>query len=290
MYDDSDLPPVPVTRHPRDFYLTGRTTLFAARCDQRFSYCLHVPAGHGRDAEPLPLVVIQHGTGRTAVEYRDAFSEFAERHRCIVLAPLFPAGLLDSEDLHNFKFIEYRGIRFDQVLLEIVAEVGERFNARTDRFLLQGFSGGGQFAHRFFYLHPDRLAGVSIGAPGRITRLDPSLPWWLGTEDFAERFGRAPELAAMREVAVQMAVGEADTETWEINNPGDSNWMDGADAAGLTRIDRLRTLRADFERHGIAVRFDLVPEVPHDGMGVLPVVKDFFAGLLPPQPAPGAAA
>jgi pimeloyl-ACP methyl ester carboxylesterase len=277
-------PPAALTeapvRHPQDFYRTGRTTVFAAGGDQRFSYCAHVPAGHGRETAPLPLVVVQHGTGRTAAEYRDAFSEFAERHRCVVLAPLFPAGLVDPDDLHNFKFIEYRGIRFDRALLDIVEEAGERFNAATGRFFLQGFSGGGQFAHRFLYLHPERLAGVSIGAPGRITRLDPELPWWLGTGDFAERFGRAPDLDAMREVPVQMVVGEEDTETWEIDNPGGSNWMDGVQDTGRTRIERLRTLCADFERGGLLVRFDLVPGVAHDGMGVLHVVQDFLADLL----------
>jgi pimeloyl-ACP methyl ester carboxylesterase len=166
------------------------------------------------------------------------------------------------------------------VLLDIVDEVSERYGLDGGRFLLQGFSGGGQFAHRFFYLHPDRLAGVSIGAPGRITRLDDDQPWWLGTGGFAERFGTPIDHDALRRVPVQMVVGAEDVETWEINNPGDSNWMDGAEKAGRTRIERLETLRADFERHGIAVRFDVVPGVAHNGMGVLAPVREFFASLL----------
>jgi pimeloyl-ACP methyl ester carboxylesterase len=81
----------------------------------------------------------------------------------------FPAGIGDPNDLHNYKFIDYQGILFDLVLLAMFEKVAARWHIRTDRFALHGFSGGGQFAHRFLLLHPDRLHGVSIGAPGRVT-------------------------------------------------------------------------------------------------------------------------
>lgn len=267
-------------RDPKRFYQTGATPSFAARGDQRFSYCLYVPAAHETAKAPLPLVVLVHGTGRTGPQYRDAFADFAEQHGCVVLAPLFPAGIIDPDDLHNFKFLEYRGIRFDQVLLDIVAEVGERYHVATDRFLLQGFSGGGQFTHRFFYLHPERLAAVSIGAPGRITLLDPEQPWWLGTAGFADRFGKDISLEELRKVKVQLVVGAADVETWEINNVGDSNWMDGAERAGRTRVERLHTLYENYRAHGIDARIDLVPGVAHDGMAVLDTVRTFLAEVL----------
>ncbi len=267
-------------KHPVEFYASGATTVFASRYDQRFSFCLYVPAAHDPAGAALPLVVIQHGTGRRGPQYRDAFAAFAERHGCIVLAPLFPAGIDDPDDLHNFKFIRYGDIRFDEVLLEIVREVGERWGVHTGRFLLHGFSGGGQFAHRFAYLHPDRLAGLSIGAPGRITFIDRENPWWIGLKGFAEVFGHEPRIRELAEVPVQMVVGSADVETWEINNKGDANWMDGADAAGRTRIERLAALRENFTAHGIDVRFDVVEGVAHEPMKVIPAVQEFFAELL----------
>lgn len=261
---------------PQDFYLSGKTTVFAARDDQRFSYCLYLPE---RDT-PAPLIVSVHGTERGHVRYRDAFVELGEEHGCAVLAPLFPAGIGDPNDLHNYKFIEYGDIRFDQVLLNIVSEVGERFNVDTRRFYLHGFSGGGQFTHRFFYLHPDRLAAASIGAPGRVTLLDSAQPWWLGTGGFAEKFGQELDLERMKSVPIQMVIGEQDVETWEINNPGHSNWMDGAERAGRTRVERLRALRDSYQEAGITVQFDVVPDVAHEGAGVLPAVKKFFAERL----------
>lgn len=265
---------------PERYYSTGTTTMFASRADQRFSYCLYVPERRDNDPERYPLVVIQHGTGRTAGQYRDAMVDFCEERRCVVLAPLFPAGIITPGDLHNFKFIEFHDIRFDDVLLAIVDEVVEKFPVDGDRFLLHGFSGGGQFTHRFLYLRPDRLRAASIGAPGRITLLDESQRWWLGTADFAERFGVAPDIEAIRRVAVQMVVGEQDTETWEINNRGGTNWMDGLERTGNTRVERAGTLRDNFQRHGVAVRFDVVPGVAHNGILVLPAVRKFFGEVL----------
>lgn len=261
-------------------HFVGSTPFFASQHDQRLFYALYVPKDHTPEAEPLPLVVIQHGTGRSAERYRDEWKQFAIERRCVILTPLFPAGLVEPGELHSFKFLEYRGIRFDEELLHIVDEVGARFNARADRFSLHGFSGGGQFAHRFFYAHPDRLAGVSIGAPGRITQLDDSLPWWLGTGGFEERFGIRIDLDALRRVPVQMVVGSADVETWEINNPGGPNWMDGVAETGSTRVERLQTLRDNFVSQSIAVRWDVVPGVGHRGIEVVPVVQDFVGGLL----------
>ncbi len=259
-------------------FSTGKTPVFASQYDQRFSYCLYVPQDLG--PEKAPLVVIQHGTERNFLLYRDHLQPFADEHRVVVLAPLFPAGIIDPDDLHNFKFIDYRGIRYDEVLLSMVDEVAGRYSVDSEQFYLHGFSGGGQFAHRFFYLHADRLAGISIGAPGRITQLDDSLAWWLGTEDFEECFGRPIDLEALRNVPVLMVVGDQDVDTWEINNPGDSNWMDGAEKTGETRIERLRTLERNFVSHGIDVRFELVPGVAHRGSLVLPPVRKFFADLI----------
>ncbi|MFC4561059.1 hypothetical protein ACFO4E_04230 [Nocardiopsis mangrovi] len=268
-------------KDPRGYYFAGATPFFASRYDQRLSYALYVPYRNAAPgAAPCPLVVIQHGTGRTAAAYRDAFAGFAEEHGCAVLTPLFPAGIGDPEDLHAFKFLRAGDLRYDLALLDIVEEVGARFNVWTGRFLLHGFSGGGQFTHRFFYLHPDRLAGVSIGAPGRVTLIDPAREWWLGLDGIEEKVGAAPKPELLPEVPVQMVVGEDDVETWEIDNPGGANWMAGQEEAGDTRVERLTTLRRNFEAHGIGVRFDLVPGVAHSGLGVLGAVRDFFGSIL----------
>jgi dienelactone hydrolase len=261
-------------------YFTGATTTIAAQADQRFSYSLYIPKDKAGDPERYRLVVMQHGTARTATRYRDAMIGFADEQRVVVLAPLFPAGIIDPDDLHNFKFLEYRGIRFDLVLLAMIEEVSRRVPLETDRFLLHGFSGGGQFAHRFLYAHPQRLLAASIGAPGRVTLLDDTTPWWLGTKDFARIFGTAPDIAEIRKVPIQLVVGDLDVEGWEINNPHDSNWLPGLEKQGKTRIERLETLQKNLDDHGIATRFDLVPGAAHQGLKMIDVVCEFFASVL----------
>jgi poly(3-hydroxybutyrate) depolymerase len=266
-----------VDRTLRTTYTTGATPLFAAQADQRFSYCLYVPTGHTPAALPLPILVIQHGTPRTAMACRDRYVDFAEEQRCIVLAPLFPAGIGEPMELNGYKLIAKHGVRYDRVLLSIVDEVAAAYNARSATFYLHGFSGGGQFAHRFYYLHPDRLDAVSVGAPGRITELDDSLPWWLGTQDVEERFGTRIDPAALQKVPVHLVIGSADTETWEINDVTSADWMSGATRTGETRLARIQALRTSLETQGIQVQLDVVDGAAHDDREITPAVQAFMA-------------
>ena len=262
-------------------YEYGPTSIYSSKHDPRFPYCLYVPPSLGEGGEKPELIVAMHGTGRGFTGYRDAFSAFARWNNCIILAPLFPIGVMGDGYRDGFKYMREGNLRYDHVLLAIVEEVSERYGIAFDRFGLFGYSGGGHFAHRFLMLQPHQLWGVSIGAPGSVTLLDPSRDWWVGTRNFAELFGQELDIPAMKQVAVQMVVGAADLETWEITHkPGGRNWMPDANHAGTNRPERLASLRDNFAEHGIAARFDLVPNTPHDGVKVVPVVEDFFAGEL----------
>ncbi|MDI3341529.1 MAG: PHB depolymerase family esterase [Sphaerobacter sp.] len=276
----------PARQYQKVGFGLGPTAFYACQFDQRFSFCLYVPTSYRADrTAPYPLVVIVHGTNRPAMEYRDRFAAFAERHECVVLAPLFPCGIYEPHEIHNYKFIAWHDIRFDQVLLAMVDEVAAVYHVDRARFLLHGFSGGGQFAHRFFYLHPERLRAVSIGAPGVVTLLDEERDWWVGVRNLEAVFGRSLDYAAMRQVAVQMVIGGDDVDNWDIIMTPDSPlwrayWMPGANDAGQTRVERLAALRASFERAGIAVRYDVVPGVAHEGFKVIGAVQDFFGQVL----------
>lgn len=57
-------------------YDTGSTTVYAARRDPRFSYCLYVPPGYRATALLPELVVVIHGSPRTFMAFRDAFQDF----------------------------------------------------------------------------------------------------------------------------------------------------------------------------------------------------------------------
>lgn len=265
----------------RAFYDMGPTPVIACKADPRFSYCLYVPKTVGQGGQAPELVVAMHGTGRGFTGYRDAFQDFGRWNNCIILAPLFPIGVMGDENRDGFKYICEGAVRYDEILLAMVDEVGKRYGLCFDRFALFGYSGGGHFTHRFLMLQPQRLWAASIGAPGSVTLLDPTRDWWVGTRNFAELFGAEPDVEAMRQVPVQMIVGAADLETWEITHkPGGRNWMPDANHAGKTRPERLASLRDSFQAAGIKVQFDLVPNMAHDGLRAVSRVEDFFAGAL----------
>ena len=264
------------------FYDFGPTPFFASQYDQRFSYCLYVPQDYSEtDGRQYDLAVIVHGTGRTAAQYRDRFADFAEKHGCIILAPLFPVGIVEPGELANYKRIEFHGIRYDLVLLSMVDEVCAKYRIRDGGFMMYGYSGGGQFCQRFFMLHPQRLRAVAIGAPGVVTLLNRDYDWWVGVRDLKARFGIEIDLEAMRRVKVQTLIGSADDATWEITIPRESKlWMDGADLQGANRLERIAALADSFEAHGIAVRRDIVPGVAHSPFEMVDPAEDFFTSIV----------
>lgn len=278
----TDAPPTAeATARARAIYDLGPTALFASKADPRFHYCLYVPPQVGRGAK-VDLLVAVHGTTRTSfLEFRDGFAEFGRWNDVAVLCPVFPVGVRGDGARSGYKYMAEGDIRYDRVLLDMVAEVAAKYGQDWSRFAVFGFSGGGHFAHRMAILHPDKLWAASIGAPGSVTLLDPTRDWWVGVRDLKERFGIAFDREALAKVPVQMLVGDADLETWEITHqPGSTYWMDGANDAGRTRPERLKALAESFRAAGVTVQLDLVPGVSHDRMKVLGRVKDFLAGVL----------
>lgn len=265
----------------KKIYSRGPTAVFALKSDPRLSYALYVPPGFDDAPEAHDLIVSVHGTTRAFWTYRDGFSSLARYHRCVVLAPLFPVGVMGDDNEDGYKLLKEGDIRYDLALLDMVAEAGAKLGTAFDKFMLFGFSGGGQFTNRFLMLHPKRLLAASIGAGGSVTLIDDTRDFWVGTRDIEARFGIALDIPAMREVAVQMIVGAADIETWEINyKPGSHNYMDGINDTGRTRIERNTALKQNFEAHGIKVQQDIVPNVPHDSTKLYTRVEDFFQAVL----------
>jgi len=268
-----------------DFYLYGRSTYFASRADQRFPFCLYVPEAAARRArttgERLPIAVIVHGTDRTVELYRDVFAPFADATGCVLLLPLFPAGIGRPGDLHAYKYLASGGVRYDEVLLAMVDEAAELVPIDAERFLLTGFSGGGHFTHRFLYAHPERVRAASIGAPGVVTLLDESRAWPAGVGGADVILGRPVDVDAVVRVPVQLAIGGDDVETWEIEvDPGEPFHIPRVNDRGVDRQRRMAALRASLEAAGATVSHDVVPGAAHDAVLVFPVVLDFFARAL----------
>ena len=263
---------------PFGLYDLGSTTVYSARSDARFSYCLHVPRNYQSASVAVELLVVVHGSPRTFMDFRAMFADFAESNNVIVLSPLFPVGVHGDGNADGYKYIEEQELRYDEVLLDMVSEVRERYGIETLRFALFGFSGGAQFANRFLLLQPSHLWGASIVAPGSVTLVDDDRDWWVGTRDIAQRFGRALDAEALRAVAVQLVVGDADVDAHEITHRKDGRyWMPEANSAGRTRPERLAALHRSLIGAGVTAEMHVLPGVGHNPLPSLDLAWDFFA-------------
>ena len=229
--------------------------MWHCKADPRFSYHTYIPEGAVSCTEKKYRVMsFVHGTGRTIEEYRELFKDFAERNNLVLIFPMFPGGLKGDDDFNSYKLLAYDEIRYDDIFLKMVDELAERFPViDTEKIFLYGWSGGGHFVHRFLYTHPERLAAVMPGAPGRPTYIDDTLDFYWGTRNFEEIFGEPLDLQAMRKVPVRLLIGELDTK------------YVGESPYGTTRMERIRNLEKNYKEHGLNVSLEIIPGIGHKG-------------------------
>lgn len=248
------------------------------RADPRFTWRLYAPEGFEGASDRYRLVIAVHGSGRGVERLLDGFAPHADRNRWVVLAPHFPPGVLGNDDGDGYKTLIEGDIRYDRLLLAMVEEAEQALNARFDRFGLYGFSGGGQFAHRFLYRHPDRLWAVSIGAPGAITRIDDRFDYWFGTRNLAAVLGAPLDLDAVRKVPIQLVCGDQDLAEPPIPAKLAERLKPLGDI-GRHRVDRIGMLAANYREHGLDVRLDMVPGVAHEGVRCIDTGAGFLAAV-----------
>ncbi|KAF3065705.1 hypothetical protein CFAM422_009556 [Trichoderma lentiforme] len=293
----ADVPP----EFLKSAYLIGKIPRRALASEPRVSYDLYIPpdpykfisiaqSKDGSQSAPqkLPLLVFIHGTLRDDCYIDRGLIPFAESTPCAVMAPLFPAGLDAPFDLDSYKLLRSRTLRSDLALLGMLDEVAQRWpGIDTSKIYLMGYSGGAQFVHRFLYLYPERLAAVSIGAPGSVTVLDTSMKWPAGIADAEELFGVCINKDLIKQVQIQLLVGDSDTEI----HGGEEFWiwlrkLRTASSAKLVasvqpdkesngvqhkemvknRLDTLKRLQTLWREDGINVQFDIVEGAKHESL------------------------
>lgn len=200
----------------------------------------------------------------------------------------------DEYDLDSYKLLRSKTLRSDLALLSIVTEVAARYpGIDTEKFFLIGFSGGGQFVHRFLYIHPNKVYAASVGAPGRATRFDRRLQWPQGVENVNELFGKDVDMktnldSLKKMKSVQMIVGGDDTEIpseefnkWvakiKAKRPQDNGTLE---PMRICRVETLRKLHEEWQSLGISTAFEVVEGVKHDTNGVNFAVVRFLEPLL----------
>lgn len=290
-------------------FLVGSIPFRISRSHPNVCYTLYIPP-HAYNPDPsrstdenpvyrlprLPLIVNVHGSGRNAESFRNHLIDFADREHVAVLAPLFPAGIDGPLDLDSYMLLRTKRLNSDLVLLDVLDEVEAIWpGIFTKKFFLTGFSGGGQFALRFLYIHPERVRAVSIGAPGRATFLDDQ-QWPKGVGNVQSVFGPGTKVDVdkLQAVPIQLVVGSEDNYI----HGGDAFWTFVQDMkakmqnSGVTdlqavqdqnletiregRLDILTKLRESWRSHGIEASLKIVPDMAHEAVKALPVILEFL--------------
>lgn len=162
----------------------------------------------------------------------ELFGDLAETQGMLVLAPCFAYA-------SDFRFLAGATVRYDLVLLSMIADVARDYPV-ADTVSLFGFSAGGQFAHRFLYVHPKRLDRVVVGAPGGVTLPDVAERWPDGVADLPAVFGKVFDPAAVRRPRTLLYVGDQDV-----------------------RLARVRALHHAWLAAGIPHRYVEIPNTDH---------------------------
>ena len=250
-----------------------RTARDATAAVPPLDYFCYVPTQAAADA---PLLVAVHGFSRNAPEQVERFAPLCESAGVVLAAPHFP-----EQDFPDFQRLgrSGRGSRSDHALEAMLADLRGHLGWLLGRVTLCGYSGGGQFAHRFLMAYPGRLMGAVVAAPGWFTfpTRDVAYPYGLRVG------GRLPGVRLRPEsflrVPVLVAVGEED------DDPRSENLRHSPELdlqQGNTRVERaarwVRAMQEEAYASGLPSRVRLAilpgaghsfPECMESGLGEL---------------------
>jgi pimeloyl-ACP methyl ester carboxylesterase len=131
------------------------------------SCLVYIPESYADDGR---IVFTIHGISRNAKEHVEGFSTQAERYGAVLVAPLFPKEAFPRYQQLGTNVQQGRAdLAFDQMRHDILDWLG----IPSAPMRIFGFSGGGQFLHRYAMFYPQRVERMVLSAPGWYTFPDP---------------------------------------------------------------------------------------------------------------------
>jgi pimeloyl-ACP methyl ester carboxylesterase len=94
----------------------------------------------------------------------------------------------------------------------MLAELRQALGLLLGRVSLFGYSGGGQFAHRYLMAHPSRVTSAVVAAPGWFTFPERTHAYPYGTRGARRQLGVRMRAEAFLRVPVLVAVGDLDED------------------------------------------------------------------------------
>lgn len=202
-----------------------------------------------------PLLVAVHGISRNALEQMAAFAPYAAERGFALMAPRYDTP--EDEDYQRLGR-RGRGRRADLALDAAIQGLSQKSGVRFTRRFFFGYSGGGQFVHRYLMTHPGLVDAAVVAAAGWYTHPDARRAYPLGLRVGAALAGARLEPNAFLRVPVLVAVGSLDVERDEsVRTTTAVDQRQGED-----RVERARrwveAMRASARSRSLPARHELV--------------------------------
>lgn len=246
----------------------------ALATDPRFSVLLHKPQGSGRVGRVL---VALHGIGQQADEVCQALQPLAASLGYALACPQFPYPGSTGAASQGYMYLSEPGVDYLGLMDAVIASAWQFAGSPPGAIDLLGFSAGGQAAHRYAFLKPERVRMACIVSPGAITLPSSDAAWWNGIADVADRFGVPFNPEGVRRVVFSLLVGANDTETSGLSYvPGQPIERLRALRTGHTRVERLATLHDALLEFGAPSSLSIVDGAGHSFRQLLPAIEAAF--------------
>ena len=114
----------------------------------------------------LPLFIVVHGIGRRAIDQARLFAPFMEAIGGTLIAPVF-----ESIRFSGYQRLRLsgKGCRPDLALQQLIKKVQGGMEKARQPVVMFGYSGGGQFVHRYAMAYPRQVKRMAVAAPGWFT-------------------------------------------------------------------------------------------------------------------------
>lgn len=180
-----------------------------------------------------PVVVAVHGISRNALEQMAGFSSFARERGWVLVAPCFDT---PRDDDYQRLGRRGRGRRSDIALDDALRRLAERTKIELGPRFFFGYSGGGQFVHRYLMAHPERVTAAVVAAAGWYTFPDASRAYPLGLRVDGALAGVRMNPDEFLRVPLRVAIGALDLD--RDRSVRTSEKVDGHQ--GEDRVERAR--------------------------------------------------
>ena len=256
---------------------------YAPLADKPINVYSYLPVEGAND---LPLIFVMHGSSRSVVNNCSYWSESARQYKFIVICPEFNE--TDFPGSVNYQNgMMWTGTQFADstkwtynLIEEIFSFLKENDATTFDTYGIYGFSGGGQFVHRYaIFTNPKRASIIIPGGSGWYTlpNYTEKYPYGLNESPFVES-----NLNQKFQLPITIIVGDNDTDP---NDP-DLRTTVQAMRQGPHRYDRAKFFfsAAKNKANELGVDFnwklETVLNVGHSSREIAPVAAELFYNSL----------